>query len=122
MVRRVGIFRRETIAITALHIQAISDKSFGTLMLSAAAAAFGYYTVWTILLVSGVSAIVKAVVQERQPFFDAASPVHDWFPSREWAVRIPAFILVLGLSAIGILFGLEVIQEHGGSYRSVKDH
>ncbi|GJE90814.1 dolichol phosphate-mannose biosynthesis regulatory [Phanerochaete sordida] len=74
----------------------MSDKSLGALMLSAAAAAFGYYTIWTILL----------------PFFDASSPVHQWFPSREWAVRIPAFILVVGLSAIGMLLGFKVIQDH----------
>ena len=43
-----------------------------------------------------------------QPFFDASSPIHQWFPAREWAVRIPAFILVVGISAIGVFLGLKV--------------
>ncbi|KAI6166989.1 hypothetical protein EDD17DRAFT_1542313, partial [Pisolithus thermaeus] len=35
------------------------------------------------------------------PFFDVSSPIHDYFPAREWAVRLPAFILIVGLSGIG---------------------
>ncbi|KZT67734.1 hypothetical protein DAEQUDRAFT_672610 [Daedalea quercina L-15889] len=74
----------------------MSDKATGGLMLFAAASVCIYYTVWTILL----------------PFFDASSPVHDYFPSREWAVRIPAFILVIGISAISLCLGLVIIKEH----------
>ncbi|KIP09570.1 hypothetical protein PHLGIDRAFT_311507 [Phlebiopsis gigantea 11061_1 CR5-6] len=75
----------------------LSDKTLGAFMLSSAAIIFAYYTVWTILL----------------PFFDASSPVHGWFPSREWAVRIPAFILVVGISAIGTFIGIKVVREDG---------
>ncbi|KAH9926206.1 dolichol phosphate-mannose biosynthesis regulatory, partial [Fomitopsis serialis] len=63
---------------------AMSDKATGGAMLFASASIFIYYTAWTILL----------------PFFDVSSPVHEYFPSREWAVRIPAFVLVVGISAI----------------------
>ena len=35
-----------------VYLQAMNDTSVGILMLSSAAATFGYYTVWTILLVS----------------------------------------------------------------------
>jgi dolichol phosphate-mannose biosynthesis regulatory protein len=47
-----------------------------------------------------------------QPFFDASSPIHAWFPPREWVVRIPAFILVVGLSAIGGFIGFTIIKEN----------
>ncbi|KAI0725127.1 dolichol phosphate-mannose biosynthesis regulatory [Fomitopsis betulina] len=72
-----------------------SDKATGGAMLFAAASVFIYYTAWTILL----------------PFFDATSPVHSYFPSREWAVRIPALILVVGISAISLFLGFAVIKD-----------
>ncbi|EGN95948.1 hypothetical protein SERLA73DRAFT_59512 [Serpula lacrymans var. lacrymans S7.3] len=65
-------------------------------MLLVAAFVFVYYTSWAIIL----------------PFFDATSPVHDYFPAREWAIRLPAFILVLGLSGIGFFVGSTVIKEN----------
>ncbi|KZT09436.1 uncharacterized protein LAESUDRAFT_646615, partial [Laetiporus sulphureus 93-53] len=76
--------------------QAISDRAAGSAMLFAAAVIFVYYTTWAVLL----------------PFFDASSPIHGYFPSREWAIRIPAFIVVLGLSAIGLFLGISIIHTH----------
>ncbi|KAF8964708.1 dolichol phosphate-mannose biosynthesis regulatory [Flammula alnicola] len=65
-------------------------------MMLAASVVFTYYTTWAMLL----------------PFFDSSSPIHDWFPGREWAVRIPAFILVVGLSVIGAFFGSTIVEEN----------
>ncbi|KAF9264660.1 hypothetical protein L218DRAFT_861884 [Marasmius fiardii PR-910] len=64
-------------------------------MLLAAAVVFVYYTTWAILL----------------PFFDPSSQIHDLFPPREWAVRLPAFILVIGMSAIGFFVGSTIMKE-----------
>lgn len=36
-----------------------------------------------------------------QPLFDEDSAVHRYFPAREWAIRIPASILITGISAVG---------------------
>ncbi|RDB21106.1 Dolichol phosphate-mannose biosynthesis regulatory protein [Hypsizygus marmoreus] len=72
-----------------------SDKALGGTMLLTAAVVFIYYTIWAILL----------------PFFDPSSQLHDFFPPREWAVRIPAFILVIGLSVIGAFVGSTVVKE-----------
>jgi dolichyl-phosphate mannosyltransferase polypeptide 2 regulatory subunit len=47
-----------------------------------------------------------------QPFFDASSPIHDFFPPREWAVRLPAFVLVVGMSGIGFFVGSTIIKEN----------
>ncbi|KAH9050637.1 dolichol phosphate-mannose biosynthesis regulatory, partial [Lactarius hengduanensis] len=65
-------------------------------MMAAATTIFVYYTTWAILV----------------PFFDASSPIHAWFPPREWAIRLPAFVLVVGLSAIGAFVGSTIIKEN----------
>ncbi|KIY72143.1 hypothetical protein CYLTODRAFT_450074 [Cylindrobasidium torrendii FP15055 ss-10] len=65
-------------------------------MLLAAAVVFVYYTIWALLL----------------PVFDASSSIHAFFPAREWAVRLPAFILVVGLSVIGAFIGNTIIKEN----------
>jgi len=73
-----------------------SDKALGSIMLLAASTVFIYYTFWAILL----------------PFFDTSNPIHGWFLPREWAVRLPAFILVVGLSAIGFFLGSTIMKEN----------
>ncbi|KAH7926320.1 hypothetical protein BV22DRAFT_1033036 [Leucogyrophana mollusca] len=75
---------------------ATSDKALGGLMLLVAAFVFVYYTTWAILL----------------PFFDTSNPIHGYFPAREWAVRLPAFILVIGLSCIGFFVGSTIVKEN----------
>jgi len=72
-----------------------TDRALGGAMLLAASVVFTYYTTWAMIL----------------PFFDSSNPIHSWFPSREWAVRLPAFILVVGLSAIGLFLGSTIIKE-----------
>ncbi|KAL0946867.1 hypothetical protein HGRIS_013033 [Hohenbuehelia grisea] len=73
-----------------------TDKALGSALLLAAALVFTYYTTWAILL----------------PFFDPSSPIHDYFPAREWAIRIPAFLLVVGLSGIGLFLGATISKEN----------
>ncbi|KAJ6596920.1 dolichol phosphate-mannose biosynthesis regulatory, partial [Mycena vulgaris] len=76
--------------------QGASDKFLGGTMLLAAAVVFTYYTTWAMLL----------------PFFDASSEIHNFFPAREWAVRLPAGILLVGVTAIGAFVGSTVIKEN----------
>ncbi|KII88476.1 hypothetical protein PLICRDRAFT_110173 [Plicaturopsis crispa FD-325 SS-3] len=84
------------LCVNANGQQAASDKVLGGAMLFTASFVFVYYTVWAILL----------------PFFDKSSPIHDFFPAREWAVRLPAFLLVVGLSAIGLFIGSTIVKEN----------
>ncbi|KAM5531204.1 hypothetical protein V8D89_015122 [Ganoderma adspersum] len=65
-------------------------------MLLSAAITFLYYTFWTMLL----------------PFFDEDSSIHDWFPAREWALRIVSLIVILGISAIGLFLGTRIITDN----------
>ncbi|KAF9464727.1 dolichol phosphate-mannose biosynthesis regulatory, partial [Collybia nuda] len=76
--------------------QGATDKVLGGTMLLAASVVFIYYTIWTIIL----------------PFFDRSSQIHNFFPSREWAVRLPAFLLVAGLSVIGTFIGSTIVKEN----------
>ncbi|KAI0818738.1 dolichol phosphate-mannose biosynthesis regulatory protein Dpm2, partial [Irpex lacteus] len=61
---------------------------------------FVYYSIWTLILVLST-----------QPLVDYSSPIHAWFPAREWAVRIPVFILILGMSAIGLFVGSKIVHD-----------
>ncbi|KAJ3787830.1 dolichol phosphate-mannose biosynthesis regulatory [Lentinula aff. detonsa] len=72
-----------------------SDKALGGTMLLTAAFVFTYYTAWAILL----------------PFFDSSSAIHGYFPAREWAIRLPLFVLVVGLSGIGLFVGSTIMKE-----------
>jgi len=102
-------------------LQAFSDKALGGLMLLVASGVFTYYTTWAMLLVgaspSGPDTELNVVYQ---PFFDSSNVIHTWFPPREWAIRLPAFILVVGLSAIGLFLGSTIIKEKQRKARLAK--
>lgn len=63
-------------------------------LLALAVTAFGYYTAWTLLT----------------PFFPPSSPVHAWFPSREYAVLVPSLLLLVGLCTVGMFAGVVYIR------------
>ncbi|KAH7103840.1 dolichol phosphate-mannose biosynthesis regulatory [Auriculariales sp. MPI-PUGE-AT-0066] len=81
---------------------AVSDKALGSLMLLVASVVFVYYTVWALVL----------------PLIPQDNSIHDYFPAREWAVRIPAIILFLGLSAVGAFVSMVMVKE--GQKRKAK--
>jgi len=64
-------------------------------MLLVAAFVFTYYTAWALLV----------------PFLSSDSPLQPLFPPREWAVRLPALLLVLGGAAVSAFFGNVMLQE-----------
>jgi dolichyl-phosphate mannosyltransferase polypeptide 2 regulatory subunit len=87
------------------------------MMLLVAGLVFTYYTTWAILLVSSpgfrwTSHVANSYSPIFQPFFDASSPIHNYFPAREWAIRLPAFVLVVGLSGIGFFIGSTIRKEN----------
>ncbi|KAF7338263.1 Dolichol phosphate-mannose biosynthesis regulatory protein [Mycena venus] len=81
-----------------------SDKLLGGAMLLTAAVVFTYYTTWAMLL----------------PFFDSSSEIHNFFPPREWAVRLPAMILLVGLFAIGTFVANTIIKENRKKARQAR--
>ncbi|GFZ47705.1 hypothetical protein JCM24511_05452 [Saitozyma sp. JCM 24511] len=74
---------------------AASDKLLGGAMLAVAAFVFGYYTVWALFL----------------PFLSPTSPLHAFFPPREWAIRLPLLLLLTAVSGVGLFFARIVMGE-----------
>ncbi|WVR04623.1 hypothetical protein IAU60_001634 [Kwoniella sp. DSM 27419] len=64
-------------------------------MLLIATFVFVYYTTWALLL----------------PFLPADSALHSLFPAREWAIRLPLFLLVSGVAAISLFFARVSMAE-----------
>ncbi|EFR02995.1 hypothetical protein MGYG_05995 [Nannizzia gypsea CBS 118893] len=69
---------------------------FGFAMLLVATAVFLYYTAWTLLM----------------PFVDQGHPLHDLFPPRVWAIRIPVILTILGSTVVGTFLGLVMIRSN----------
>ncbi|GMM38622.1 hypothetical protein DASC09_059610 [Saccharomycopsis crataegensis] len=77
------------------HQFAVFDVLVGLVMLGVATVVFVYYTAWTFLL----------------PFIDEESVLQQFFLPREWAVKIPAALLVLGASAVSFFIGSVLIKS-----------
>ncbi|KAH8431830.1 Dolichol phosphate-mannose biosynthesis regulatory protein [Aspergillus melleus] len=68
----------------------------GSTMLLVATAIFLYYTAWTLLM----------------PFVDPGHPLHDLFPPRVWAIRIPVFLTLLASAVVGTFIGIVMINSN----------
>ncbi|BGP73180.1 Dolichol phosphate-mannose biosynthesis regulatory protein [Rhodotorula toruloides] len=72
-----------------------SDRTVGGIGLLCSISFFLYYTLWTLL----------------SPFLPPSSPLLILFPlSREWAIRLPALILLFGLCFVGMVTGFVLIE------------
>lgn len=83
-------------------MQAFSDRIIGGAFLAVATFVFVYYTLW---------ALVTVCSSLTQPFFPADASIQGYFPPRVWAVRLPAILLVLGLSFIGAFIASVVRKQ-----------
>ncbi|GAA5992209.1 hypothetical protein JCM10908_001822 [Rhodotorula pacifica] len=73
----------------------LDDHALGAIGLLCTISSFAYYTCWTLLT----------------PFLPSSSPLLALFPlSREWAIRLPALIILVGLSFVGMLTGFVLIE------------
>ncbi|GMM51215.1 hypothetical protein DASB73_021730 [Starmerella bacillaris] len=71
------------------------DSLVGLVMLLVATIVFAYYSLWTFVV----------------PFLDEDSSVAQLFPPREWIIRIPAILLVLGTAAVGTFVGSVMMKK-----------
>lgn len=46
----------------------------------------------------------------QQPFVDQGHPLHDLFPPRVWAIRIPVILTLLGSAVVGSFLGIVMIS------------
>ncbi|ODN85270.1 dolichyl-phosphate mannosyltransferase polypeptide 2, regulatory subunit [Cryptococcus wingfieldii CBS 7118] len=82
-------------------VMAQSDKLLGGAMLLVAAFVFVYYTTWALFTKQ----------KKKKPFLPSDSPLQSLFPAREWAIRLPLFVLLTGISVIGLFFGKVLLGE-----------
>lgn len=47
-----------------------------------------------------------------QPFVDPGHPLHDIFPPRVWAIRIPVILTLLGSAVVGTFIGIVMINSN----------
>lgn len=94
-------------------MKATSDKLLGSIMLFVAIFVFSYYTVWALLTVSDISyrTYLRSRISVIQPFLDPSSTIHGYFPPREYAVRLPASLLVLGGAVVALFIGNVMWKE-----------
>ncbi len=71
------------------------DQIVGLLMLLVATAIFGYYTVWTFVL----------------PFLSEDNIIQDFFLPRDYAIKIPAFLLIVGVTLVGAFVSSVLIKS-----------
>ncbi|KAK2072238.1 hypothetical protein P8C59_006608 [Phyllachora maydis] len=72
------------------------DQLVGLAMLVAASVVFVYYTIWTLLM----------------PFVDSDHPLQSFFPPREWAIRIPVILILLGSAVVGSFLSVVMIRSN----------
>ncbi|KAK3832533.1 MAG: dolichol phosphate-mannose biosynthesis regulatory protein-like protein [Linnemannia elongata] len=71
------------------------DKVVGASLLTFSTVVFVYYTLWAIVM----------------PFVDESYFLHDYFPRREYAIRIPCVLLVFGLTVILTFLSMVMIKS-----------
>ncbi|KAF9930146.1 hypothetical protein FBU30_000814 [Linnemannia zychae] len=71
------------------------DKVVGAALLTFSTIVFVYYTLWAIVM----------------PFVDESYFLHDYFPPREYAIRIPCVLLVFGLTVILTFLSMVMIKS-----------
>ncbi|KAL9075909.1 MAG: hypothetical protein Q9161_001303 [Pseudevernia consocians] len=72
------------------------DRLVGLAMLIVATTVFLYYTTWTLLM----------------PFVDQGHPLHDFFPPRVWAIRIPVILILLASAVVGSFLSVVMIRSN----------
>jgi dolichyl-phosphate mannosyltransferase polypeptide 2 regulatory subunit len=90
-----------------------SDKVVGAALVSLAVSIFVYYTFWVLILVGGMLLFFFIFTFSLlfKPFIEKSSPIYSFFPSHEYAIAIPATLLVVGLVFIGSFIGYVLINE-----------
>jgi len=83
-----------------------------------------YYTLWTLLTVRVPSSSPPLLLlcptrsfDYAQPLLPSDSPIQSLFPSREWAIKIPVLILLVGFSSVGMIVGWILVETGKGKRR-----
>lgn len=95
-------------------------------MLVAASVVFLYYSIWTLAMVqsfprsspttkkikTSTNQALQSSYGSQQPFVDLDHPLHSFFPPREWAIRIPVILILLGSAVVGSFLSVVMIRSN----------
>eukprot|EP01040_Poterioochromonas_malhamensis_P004008 gene4008-4287_t len=73
----------------------LSDKVIGSILVTLSIFIFVYYTFWVLIL----------------PFIEKKNVIYNYFLPQEYAIAIPAILLVTGIVVIGSFIGYVLIKE-----------
>jgi dolichyl-phosphate mannosyltransferase polypeptide 2 regulatory subunit len=85
-----------------IKMASASDRLVGSVLLLVALVVFTYYTVWAIIM----------------PFVDADHPLHAYFLPRDYAVKIPAALLTLGVVVIFSFIAFVMLRSKAKKQKS----
>jgi dolichyl-phosphate mannosyltransferase polypeptide 2 regulatory subunit len=76
-------------------------------------ALFIYYVLWVLGMVSIPPRCFCFTLEANgwQPFVDEDHPLHDLFPPREWAIKIPVVFILVLLAIIGTFVSMVMIKS-----------
>ena|SRR5579871_1833892 len=77
---------------------------------------FAYYLLWVLAMVTPFI----CVLFNSKPFVDADHPLHDLFPPREWAIKIPVVFILVLLAIIGTFVSMVMIKSKRDSTNNAK--
>jgi dolichyl-phosphate mannosyltransferase polypeptide 2 regulatory subunit len=80
-------------------------------MIIIATVVFAYYTVWTLFMVCGPLRPSETPTDTHQPFVDENIELHNFFPPRVWAIRIPMMIILVGIAVVGSFLSMVMIKS-----------
>ena len=84
------------------------DTTHGTLLLSLSLF-FGLSILLLLLLQKTPESSLMLIFQ---PFVDQGHPLHDLFPPRVWAIRIPVILILLGSAVVGSFLSVVMIRSN----------
>jgi dolichyl-phosphate mannosyltransferase polypeptide 2 regulatory subunit len=90
------------------------DTTHGTLLLSLPLFS-GLFLPLLLLLPKSPESSLMLIFQ---PFVDQGHPLHDLFPPRVWAIRIPVILILLGSAVVGSF--LSVVMTRSNRKKAAK--
>ena len=58
------------------------------------------------------SLTIESLLRAWQPFVDPGHPLHDFFPPRVWAIRIPVILILFGSTVVGSFLSVVMIRSN----------
>ncbi len=64
------------------------------------------------MVLSTLPSLCLLFTNTHKPFVDPGHPLHDFFPPRVWAIRIPVILILLGSAVVGSFLSMVMIRSN----------